>query len=145
MRPGPSRLALLALALALVVCGPWSEKKPRFPEKSRKCLGPYDSAPRPQMSNGVQRLGQRAPLGHLLGILFADFPPDPTSEIGKIWKHYDYPRLADPVFPVLQWGNCQSRKSSEFWIFGNLLCLPPSYNYCWSLPSESPRIENFGT
>ena len=45
------------------------------------------------------------------------FPPDPTSEIGKIWKHYDYPRLADPVFPMLQWGNCWSRKSSNsgFW------------------------------
>ena len=71
------------------------------------------------------------------------FPPDPTSEIGKIWKHYDYPRLADPVFPVLQWGNCQSRKSSEFWIFRNFLCLPPSYNYCWRIPPESPRIIKF--
>ena len=33
------------------------------------------------------------------------FPPDPTSEIGKIWKHYEFPRFSDPVLPVLQWGN----------------------------------------
>ena len=71
------------------------------------------------------------------------FPPDPTSEIGKIWKHYDYPRLADPVFPVLQWGNCQSLKSSEFWISRNLLCRRLSYNYCWRIPPESPRIIKF--
>ena len=44
------------------------------------------------------------------------FPPDPTSEIGKIWKHYDYPRLADPVFPMLQWGTAGagSRRILDF-------------------------------
>ena len=41
------------------------------------------------------------------------FPPDPTSEIGKIWKHYEFPRFSDPVLPVLQWGNCWSLKSTN--------------------------------
>ena len=41
------------------------------------------------------------------------FCTDPTSEIGKIWKHYDYPRFLDPLLPVLQWGICQWDKSSN--------------------------------
>ena len=46
------------------------------------------------------------------------FPPDPTPEIGKIQKHYDYPRFWKPVVPVSQGGNCWTGKS--FWDLGKI-------------------------
>ena len=55
---------------------------PGFYETSRNCKGQSDSAPRPQMSNGVQGVGQRAPLGNYLGKNFRRFPrriPPPRS------------------------------------------------------------------
>ena len=63
-------------------------------------------------------MGSARTIGQLPHERFSQiFPPDPTSEIGKIRKHYDYPRLADAVIPMLQWGYCWSLKSSELWIF----------------------------
>ena len=69
------------------------------------------------------------------------FPPDPTSEICKIWKHYDYPRFLDPLLPMLQWGICQGDKSSKFWILKIFSVLFGPIIYFWRIPSESPRME----
>ena len=55
--------------------------------KTQKCLGPIFSAPRPKMSNGVQRLGQRAPSGNYLGKFFRRFsrriPPPRSAKSGN--------------------------------------------------------------
>ena len=63
--------------------------------KIAKMQRPYDSAPRPQMSNGVQRLGQRAPLGHFPNENFRRFsrriPPPRSAKSGNttithVWR-----------------------------------------------------------
>ena len=69
--------------------------KSQISRKSRKRLGPYDSAPRPQMTNGVQGGGQRAPSGHSPGKDFRRFsrriPPPRSAKSGNttithVWR-----------------------------------------------------------
>ena len=55
--------------------------------KTQKCLGPIFSAPRPKMSNGVQRLGQRPPLWSYPPKFFRRFsrriPPPRSAKSGN--------------------------------------------------------------
>ena len=69
--------------------------KSQISRKSRKRLGPIFSAPRPKMSNGVQRLGQRAPSWRYPPKFFRRFsrriPPPRSAKSGNttithVWR-----------------------------------------------------------
>ena len=116
-------------------------KTGRFHEKTQKCLGPFFSAPRPKMSNGVQRWGQRAPSRSYPRSFFRRFsrriPPPKSAKSGNT------------TITHVSWTHCSlcysrgsasrtSRRISGFSEMFSVLC--GLKIYFWKIPSESPRI-----
>ena len=72
--------------------------------------------------------------------IFADFPAGSHLRDRQNLETLRFPTFLGPSVPCVAVGELLEPEVVEFWILRNLLCLRLSYNYCWSLPSESPRI-----
>ena len=74
---------------------------------------------------------------------FADFPAGSHLRDRQNLETLRIPTFLGPSAPCVAMGELLEQEVVEFWILRNLLCLPLSYNYCWRIPSESPRIIKF--